>query len=552
MITDNVSLRAIGRLLCALCFCLLPVIASEHHGVVKFGGLPLPGATVTATQGDKKLTAITDGAGAYAFPDLADGIWTIRVEMLCFAPLTREVAVAADAPSPEWDMKLQSLEEMKATAAPAVPAQTTAPAATQSAASTAAPSANGATAPSAGAPATNGKKAGKGKSVAAPQQTGSFQRAEVNASGGGGAPSPADNIAQADTGGASDAMVVNGSVGNGIERRAIGNARKGPGSMYRGGLVAIMDNSLLDARQFSLTGQDIPQPSYNHLRLGGDFGGPLTIPHLLHGNGQFFLQYMLGRNRNAQNYPTLVPTEAERNGDFSQVLNRLGQPAIVIDPLTGNPFPGNVIPQSRFSPQGIALLKFYPLPNFAQSAGYNYQVSLISPADTDDVNSRLNRTLSRKDFLYGGLAYHNARGQTPNIFGFVDGNNSTGITTNANWRHMFNQRVNSSFGIQYSRLSTQISPYFANKENVSGEAGITGNNQEPNNWGPPNLTFSTGIASLNDASRVGSTIRPSGSRIPVSGCGARTILHTGWISAARSLTISRSKTRAATSVSTAA
>ena len=52
---------------------LLP--ASEHHGIVKFGGLAVPGATVTATQGDKKLAAVTDPQGIYSFADLPDGVW---------------------------------------------------------------------------------------------------------------------------------------------------------------------------------------------------------------------------------------------------------------------------------------------------------------------------------------------------------------------------------------------------------------------------------------------------------------------------------------------
>ena len=33
---------------------------------------------------------------------------------------------------------------------------------------------------------------------------------------------------------------------------------------------------------------------------------------------------------------------------------------------------------------------------------------------------------------------------------------------------------------------------------TSGQAGITGNNQEPLNWGPPALVFSGGIATLSD------------------------------------------------------
>src|SRR5438874_6567297 len=85
---------------------VLSLAASEHHGQVKFGGLPVPGATVTATQGDKKLTAISGEQGSYSFANLPDGVWTIQVEMLCFSPVKQEVTAAPDAPASEWNLNL--------------------------------------------------------------------------------------------------------------------------------------------------------------------------------------------------------------------------------------------------------------------------------------------------------------------------------------------------------------------------------------------------------------------------------------------------------------
>src|ERR1019366_6227519 len=123
---------------CAAC-TLLP--ASEHHGVVKFGGLAVPGATVTTTQGDKKQVAITDPRGVYTFADLADGVWNLQVEMLCFATLKNEVAIAPNAPSPEWELKLLPLDEIKAAAPPPAPTAGAPPGTTQ-AATAAAPAAN--------------------------------------------------------------------------------------------------------------------------------------------------------------------------------------------------------------------------------------------------------------------------------------------------------------------------------------------------------------------------------------------------------------------------
>jgi hypothetical protein len=42
--------------------------ASEYRGIVTSGGLPVPGATVTVTQGGKKFVAVTDLQGFFRFP----------------------------------------------------------------------------------------------------------------------------------------------------------------------------------------------------------------------------------------------------------------------------------------------------------------------------------------------------------------------------------------------------------------------------------------------------------------------------------------------------
>ena len=55
-----------------------------------------------------------------------------------------------------------------------------------------------------------------------------------------------------------------------------------------------------------------------------------------------------------------------RRGDFSELLNPangfFSGARVITDPLTGQPFPNNVIPQSRLSPNGLALLNAYPTP----------------------------------------------------------------------------------------------------------------------------------------------------------------------------------------------
>ena len=95
------------------------LMASEHHGFVKSGGLPVPGATVTATKGDERHVTTTDEDGKYAFADLKDGVWKIEVDMLGFAKISNEVGIAFDSPAPQWDLKFLTLSAITAPPTPA-------------------------------------------------------------------------------------------------------------------------------------------------------------------------------------------------------------------------------------------------------------------------------------------------------------------------------------------------------------------------------------------------------------------------------------------------
>ena len=465
------------RYLVLACLTVFGLAAAEHHGQVTFGGLPLPGATVTATLGEKRLSAITDQQGAYAFPDLPDGTWKIRVEMQCFEPVEREVAVAPDAPAALWELKMLPLTEITANLPAPAPVPAAAPAVAVA------------------APPRKGKAKDTTAASAQPAQAG-FQRTDLKAS------SDAGKLDESDTGefkqNATDGLLINGSVNNGAaspfgQAAAFGNFRRGPRSLYTGGIGWIVDHSALDARPFSLTGQDTPKPAFSHVMGVASFGGPLKIPHILPRNGpNVFVNYQWLRNRSATTQPGLMPDAQQRAGVFT---------APVIDPQTGAPFPGNVIPQSRISPQATALLGLYPLPNFQPGGRYNYQVPLVAITHQDSLQSRWNKTAGHTNQLSGSFAFQSVRTDNPSIFGFDDTGSILGINTAVNWMHRYTQRIFQNINYHYSRQAARTTPFFANRENVSGEAGITGNNQEPVNWGPPALSFASGIAGLDDAQR---------------------------------------------------
>ncbi|MGA2736595.1 MAG: carboxypeptidase regulatory-like domain-containing protein [Bryobacteraceae bacterium] len=430
------------RFIAALAFLAASILpGAEYRGQVTFGGLPVPGATVTATLGDKKFAAITDLEGLYSFPELTDGSWTIEIEMMGFETVK---STAVRSPAAKWELKLLPLDRIKTHV--------------QAAAVSAPPQAPPPPQPAAAPPARD--------------------------------PS-AEDLSQR----AADGFLINGSSQNGAaspfaQLAAFGNNRNGGKGLYNGGIGLTFDNSALDAQQFSLTGQNTPKLAYNRLTGMAFLGGPLQIGHLFKRPPYIFAAYQWTRNRNASTLPGLMPDLAERNGAFTSPI---------LDPTTGAPFPGNQIPQNRISTQAQSLLSFYPLPNFTGNAGYNYQIPILSAAHQDALQSRFNKTLGPKDQIYGRFAFQSTRSDTPNLFGFLDTTDLLGIDTSVNWSHRLNRGWFLNLGYQFSRLATHVTPYFEDRENVSGAAGISGNDQNPMNWGPPSLTFASGVAGLSDA-----------------------------------------------------
>jgi len=477
-----------------------PAWAAELIGQVTFSGQPVPGATVTATRPSdgpdgsviKKVTA-SDPQGVYRFPDLAEGVWTITVQMFGFMPMAREITIPPGAPPPPVELTLLPLAEITrglATQAAEPPVA-------------AAPAARGGTSTLAGkggsAPAA---ASGRG---AGPGPRGGFQRAAANpnaAPAPAAAPFPSDNNNddRADNNAAADGLLINGSVNNGAaspfaQARAFGNNRPGGRGLYNGGIGLLTSNSALDSRPFSFTGQPAEKPQYNDVHFIANFGGPIRIPRLMRRGPNFFGNYQHVQNHDATTQSALMPTALERSGDFSQTRNAFGQPVQLIDPSTGQPFAGNVIPTDRISPQAAALLGYYPQPNVAGSS-YNFQMPLLVQTRSDTGVTRLTHQFrGGREQLQGVLSYNRTTVEAANLFSFVDTTQTTNMNLDVNHSHRLNQFMFLRSRYTFNRSTFDVTPQFAFVSNVSGQAGIQGNNQSPANWGPPSLAF-TSIAGL--------------------------------------------------------
>src|SRR5215218_6562161 len=87
----------------AVLLTLAQLPAAEHTGTVKFGGLPVPGASVFATQGGRTRSTITNSLGVYSFADLEEGACAVRVEMQLFVPESREIVIP-NGSALEWEL----------------------------------------------------------------------------------------------------------------------------------------------------------------------------------------------------------------------------------------------------------------------------------------------------------------------------------------------------------------------------------------------------------------------------------------------------------------
>ena len=451
--------------------------AADHYGQVTFGGLPVPGATVTATQGDKQFVALTDTQGIFTIADLADGECTIRIEMLGFSAISQELRVAPGAPPSAWKLELLPFAEVAALAGPA--------------------------------DNTNPAKAGSHEG-----DTG-FQRAEATVATSASLPAPV-NVANPESAvnpaDAADGLLVNGSVNNGAaspfaQPAAFGNNRRTGRSLYSYAVGMNFGTSAWDTPQYSFSQFQTPQPDYTDTHYLFTFQGPLKIPGMLQRRPTLFLGYQHTEDHNATTQSALVPTLAERTGDFSRSLTAAGNPVTITDPTTGLPYTNNQIRPEQLSPQAQALLKLYPTPNLNVDGGRsNYQAPVLSANRQDSVQLRVTQPINQRNQLLGTMSYQRTGLDTTSLFGFRDESRTSVVDTTVTWTRRFNQFFSIRPRGQFTQVTNEMTPFFAGKSNISGEAGIAGNNQSAANWGPPSLQFAT-MTGLSDANASFSRLR---------------------------------------------
>jgi len=137
---------------------------------------------------------------------------------------------------------------------------------------------------------------------------------------------------------------------------------------YHGSLYGHARRTDWDANAFFSNAAGIPITDQPNTTWGASFGGKVWIPHVYDGKNKtfFFLGVEHYDDWSSDSANFNLPTLAERSGDFSKSFVSAGGPLVkVIDPLSGNPFPGNIIPTSRITAVGAGIAAQYPNPGTA-------------------------------------------------------------------------------------------------------------------------------------------------------------------------------------------
>jgi carboxypeptidase family protein len=192
---------------------------------------------------------------------------------------------------------------------------------------------------------------------------------------------------------------------------------KSGSNRYTGSASFFLRDDALQANTWARNRSTNPTESsgaapFNYKQYGYAAGGPVPIRQVRNRFFFFGAQEFVDYFAVATNTLT-VPTEAMRRGDFGELLNPnngfFNGIRVITDPLTDQPFPNNVIPTNRLSPNGLALLNTYPAPTpgFRQGTA-NLILSSENPQDQRKDTIRLDYRLNdahQLTYRYSGYSW---------------------------------------------------------------------------------------------------------------------------------------------------
>jgi len=254
--------------------------------------------------------------------------------------------------------------------------------------------------------------------------------------------------------------------------------KSGSNAMH-GSAFEFLRNDAFDANNFFNNRAGRPKPAFSQHQFGGTAGGPIVKDKTF-----YFFDYQGYRVNQGQTYLSTVPSAKMRAGDFSE-LNRT-----IYDPLTHLPFPGNVIPQSRWDPAAKSILgQLIPDANTAGVLSANGQTInnyLINPTlerQDNQIDLKVDHALSSNNRFFTRYSYEKTHRLLPATLphgdaGFTFGAGEGNITAQGlafNDTHTFSSKWLNEFRAGWSSIKFFMTPVDYGT-NIAQQVGIPGVN----------------------------------------------------------------------------
>src|SRR5712692_335925 len=230
--------------------------------------------------------------------------------------------------------------------------------------------------------------------------------------------------------------------------------KSGTNSLH-GTLFEFLRNDKLDAEDYFLNFQLAPgaaRAPKNKLRRN-QFGAVVSGPLIK--NKTFWAFNWESRRERVESVATaFFPPDSFRNGDFSVLAQgtinpangKLFRPPILIyDPVTGTPFPNNIVPQSRINQGSVNVIKqFLPPAQFVQADPLDFTVrkGVLQPINANQYFGRVDHYISEKDRIFGRIAIDWSRTDNNSINPYFPVFTPSHVGNLASqWVHTFNQNT---------------------------------------------------------------------------------------------------------------
>jgi outer membrane receptor protein involved in Fe transport len=290
-------------------------------------------------------------------------------------------------------------------------------------------------------------------------------------------------------------------------------------------LFEFFRNDKLDAENYFLnfgrpaSAGRLPKDRLRRNQYGAFVSGPVVLPGYNGRNRTFWAFDYEAVRQNAESVATaFFPPLPFRNGDFSALLTPAINPAtgkpfrspiVIFDPVTGELFPGNIIPRSRLSPGGQNILKYLPPPQFQQTdiLAFTASNAVPNPITQNQYYARGDHIFRDSDKVFARVALDRSRyvsGSVNPNFPFYQNSQPTNFASQ--WIHTFSQNkmneLRFGFNIDNDDQGSARTNTDFNLDSLGiGKFRVVGDGNRPltpRETGIPSIGFTIGDRGTND------------------------------------------------------